>query len=385
MFILKLLLKNAFRHKLRTGLTILGITIAVLAFGLLRTVITTWYMGVEASSANRLWTRNAVSLVFSLPISYKEKIRQVDGVKFVSRATWFGGVYVDEKNFFANFAVDPETYMDAMSEYYVPPEERKSLLRDRKGAIAGRKLANRFGWKIGDTIVLKGTIYPGTWEFVLRGIYRGTRKDADETVFFFQWDYLNETLKKTAPSRADQVGAFIEVVKDSNAAAAVASRIDATFKNSLAETLTETEKAFVLGFISMSETIITAIQLVSLVVIAIILAVVGNTMAMTARERIGEYAVLKTLGFGGWRIAGLIVGESLVITCSGCLVGILLSFPTANAFGKALEQYFPAFNVTLKTIYLDIGASLIVAFIAAIIPTWRAIKTPIADGLRRIG
>jgi len=385
MFFLKLLVRNAFRHKLRTGLTLLGITIAILAFGLLRTVITTWYMGVEASSANRLWTRNAVSLIFPLPISYKEKIRQVEGVKFVSHASWFGGVYIDEKNFFANFAVEPESYMDAYSEYYIPPEQRAALLRDRKGAMVGRKLADRFKWKINDTIVLKGTIYPGNWEFTLRGIYRGTRKDADETVFFFHWDYLNETLKKTVPVRADQVGAFIEVVKDPNEAAAVAARIDNIFKNSLAETLTETEKAFVLGFISMSETIITAIQLVSIVVIAIILAVVGNTMAMTARERIGEHAVFKTLGFGGWRIAGLIFGESLVITLTGCLLGIALSFPAAKAFGQALEQFFPAFNVTAKTIYLDIAASLIVGLLAAIIPTWRAIKTPIADGLRRIG
>jgi putative ABC transport system permease protein len=175
------------------------------------------------------------------------------------------------------------------------------------------------------------------------------------------------------------------VVKDPNEAAAVAASIDNIFKNSLAETLTETEKAFVLGFISMSETIITAIQLVSIVVIAIILAVVGNTMAMTARERIGEHAVFKTLGFGGWRIAGLIFGESLVITLTGCLLGIALSFPAAKAFGQALEQFFPAFNVTAKTIYLDIAASLIVGLLAAIIPTWRAIKTPIADGLRRIG
>jgi putative ABC transport system permease protein len=385
MFTLKLLFKNAFRHKLRTGLTILGITIAILSFGLLRTVITTWYMGVEASSANRLWTRNSISLIFPLPLSYKEKIRQVEGVQFVSHSTWFGGIYQDEKNFFANFAVEPASYMDAYSEYYIAPEQRAALLRDRKGAIAGRKLADRFGWKIGDTVVLKGTIYPGNWEFTLRGIYRGTRKDADDTVFFFHWDYLNETLKKKAPGRADQVGAFIEVIKDANAAAAVAARIDSTFKNSLAETLTETEKAFVLGFISMSETIITAIQLVSLVVIAIILAVVGNTMAMTARERIGEHAVLKTLGFGAWRIAGLIFGESLVITLTGCLVGILLSFPTARAFGSALEQYFPAFNITALTIYLDIAASLIVGLLAAILPTWRAIKTPIADGLRRIG
>ncbi len=385
MFILKLLLRNAFRHKLRTGLTILGITIAILAFGLLRTVISTWYMAVEASSANRLWTRNAVSLIFPLPISYKDKIRQVEGVKFVSHSTWFGGIYIDEKNFFANFAVEPASYMEALSEYYIPPEQRAAVLHDRKAAVAGRKLADRFGWKIGDSIVLKGTIYPGTWEFTLRGIYRGTRKDADETVLFFHWDYLNERLKKTVPGRADQVGAFIDVVKDANEAALVASSIDSIFKNSLAETLTETEKAFVLGFISMSETIITAIQLVSIVVIAIILAVVGNTMAMTARERIGEHAVFKTLGFGGWRIAGLIFGESLVITLAGCLIGIAASFPTAKAFGQALEQYFPAFNVTARTICLDIAASVVVGLLAAVIPTWRAIKTPIADGLRRIG
>jgi putative ABC transport system permease protein len=385
MYSLKILFKNAFRHKLRTGLTVLGITIAILAFGLLRTVITTWYMGVEASSANRLWTRNAISLIFPLPIAYKEKIRQTEGVKFVSHASWFGGIYIDEKNFFAQFAVEPKSYTEAYSEYYIPPDQRAAVLRDRKGAIAGRKLAQRYGWKIGDAITLKGTIFPGNWEFVLRGIYRGTRRDADETIFFFHWDYLNETLRKTAPGRADQVGAFIVVVKNPAFAADVATRIDKTFKNSLAETLTETEKAFVLGFISMSDAIISAIEVISFVVIAIILAVVANTMAMTARERMGEYAILKTLGFGGWRIAGLIIGESLIVTMMGCVLGVGLTFPVAQAFGQAMGQYFPAFNVTTKTILLDGVASILVGFLAAIIPTWRAIKTPISQGLRAIG
>jgi putative ABC transport system permease protein len=383
--ILKILFRNTFRHKLRTGLTVLGICIAVLAFGLLRTVITTWYMGVEASSANRLWTRNAISLMFSLPIAYQEKIRQVEGVKFVSHASWFGGIYIDEKNFFAQFAVEPATYMEAYSEYYIPPEQKAALLRDRKGAVAGRKLAARYGWKIGDVITLKGTIYPGTWEFVLRAISRGTRRDADETVFSFHWDYLNETLKKTAPARADQVGAFIVVVKNPDAAADVANRIDKMFKNSLAETLTETEKAFVLGFISMSQAIITVIQLVSFAVIAIILAVVANTMSMTARERRSEHATLKTLGFGGFRIATLIFGESLVITMAGCALGIALTFPVAQVFGKVMGQYFPSFNVTGETIWLDFITSILVGLLAAVIPTWQAIRMPVAEGLRRIG
>jgi putative ABC transport system permease protein len=383
--VLKILLRNTLRHKLRTGLTVLGICIAILAFGLLRTVITTWYMGVEASSANRLWTRNAISLIFPLPIAYQEKIRQIEGVKFVSHASWFGGIYIDEKHFFAQFAVEPETYMEAYSEYYIPPEQKAALLRDRKGAVAGRKLAARYGWKIGDVITLRGTIYPGTWEFVLRAISRGTRRDADETVFSFHWDYLNETLKKTAPARADQVGAFIVVVKNPDTAADVASRIDTMFKNSLAETLTETEKAFVLGFISMSQAIITVIQLVSFAVIAIILAVVANTMSMTARERRSEHATLKTLGFGGFRIAALIFGESLVITMAGCALGIAFTFPVAQAFGKVMGQYFPSFNVTVETIWLDLITSILVGLLAAVIPTWQAIRMPVAEGLRRIG
>jgi putative ABC transport system permease protein len=385
MHILKILFRNSLRHKLRTCLTVVGICIAILAFGLLRTVITTWYMGVEASSASRLWTRNAISLIFPLPIAYKEKIRQIEGVKFVSHASWFGGIYIDEKHFFAQFAVEPETYMRAYSEYYIPPEQKAAFLRDRKGAVAGRKLAARYGWKIGDVITLKGTIYPGTWDFVLRAIYRGTRRDADETVFFFDWDYLNETLKKTAPARADLVGSFVVVVNNPENAADVAKRIDATFKNSLAETLTETEKAFVLGFISMSQAIITVIQLVSFAVIAIILAVVANTMSMTARERRSEYATLKAMGFGGFRIAGLIFGESLVITMLGCGLGVGLTFPVAQVFGQVMGQYFPSFNVTVTTIWLDLVTSIIVGLLAAVIPTWQAIRLPVAEGLRRVG
>lgn len=385
MYIINLIYKNAFRHKLRTSLTILGITIVILAFSLLRTVVSAWYAGVEASSATRLVTRNSISLVFPLPISYKDKIRQIHGVSFVSSAYWFGGIYIDEKNFFANFAVEPKNFLELYPEYILPPDQKDAFLRDRKSVIAGQKLASKYQWEIGDTLTLKGTIFPGNWEFVVRGIYRGRDKSTDETQFFFHWDYLNESLKKTTSLRADQAGFYLVGVNNPDLADDVAVTIDKTFKNSLAETLTETEKAFQLSFVSMSEAIVIAIQLVSFVVIIIIMAVMANTMAMTARERIGEYAILKTLGFGGWYIAALIFGESLFITVVGCAIGIAFTFPIAKVFGNVMGTYFPVFNVTTKTIYLDIAVSLLVGMVAAIIPTWRAITIRIADGLRRIG
>ena len=385
MNILKILFKNAFRHKLRTGLTILSITIAILAFCLLRTVISAWYAGVEASSANRLVTRNAVSLIFSLPFSYKEKIRQTEGVSTVSYGNWFGGIYIDEKNFFANFAVEPKTYLDLYPEFRLSEDQKNAFLRDRRGFMAGQKLAAKYGWRLGDIVTLKGTIFPGNWEFVLRGIYKGKDDTTDESQFLFHWDYLNETLKRTAPGRADQVGFYMIGVSSPTLSTQVAERIDKSFKNSIAETLTETEKAFQMGFVSMSNAIITAIRLVSLVVIVIILAVVANTMAMTSRERIGEYSIFKTLGFGGWRIGVLIFGESLVITMIGCAFGVGFTFPVADAFGRAMGTYFPVFNVDNDTLGLAVLYSFAVGILSAIIPTYRAIKIPIADGLRSIG
>ncbi len=384
MMLFRLLFRNAFRNRLRSGLTILGVALAILAFGLLRTLIGAWYAGVEASSATRLVTRNAISLIFPLPFSYKEKIRQVSGVQTVSWGNWFGGIYIDEKNFFANFAVDPETYLSLYPEYTLSPEEKAAFFRDRKGFVAGRKLAEKYRWQQGDTVTLKGTIFPGNWDFVLKGIYRGRDESVDETQFIFQWDYLNETLKKTAPGRADQVGFYMVGVNRPEVAGEVAAAIDRMFRNSMAETLTETEKAFQLGFIAMTGAIVVAIQIVSFVVIIIILAVVANTMAMTTRERFGEYAVLKTLGFRARHLAALILGESMVITLSGCALGIALTYPAAALIKTKLGTYFPIFNISANTLYLDLAAALLVGVVAALIPLQRAMGIRIAEGLRRI-
>ena len=385
MFMVKYILRNAFRHKLRSLLTVTGVAIAILAFGLLRTLVGLWYLGVESSSSTRLVTRNAISLVFSLPVSYKERIRQIPGVTRVGAMNWFGGVYISEKNFFPNFAVEPQAYLDLYPEFLLTPEEQKGFALDRQGAVVGRKLAAKHGWKLGDRVVLKGTIFPGQWEFVVRGIYRGAQRSTDETQFFFNWDYLNETLRRTIPRRADQVGIFVVGVANPERAAEVAQAIDANFKNSLAETMSETEKAFQLSFVAMTEAIMIAIKIVSYVVIVIIMVVAANTMAMTARERISEYATLKTLGFQWHHIAGAVFGESLFIAFLGGLAGVLGTFPVAVVIEKELSQFFPVFHVTTATTLLQFVAAAIVGVTASIFPTWRASTIRIADGLRRIG
>ena len=382
--LLKLVLRNSFRHRLRSLLTVAGMCVAILAFALLRTVVSAWYAGVEASSASRLITRNSISLVFPLPLSYREKIRQIDGVNNVSYGNWFGGYYIDRKNFFANFAVQPESYLSLYPEYLLPGNQKTAFYRDRKSCVAGRKLARRFGWKVGDNITLTGTIFPGKWDFVLRAIYRGRDDTIDENQFFLHWDYINESLKKTAPRRADQVGFYIIGIAAPELAAKIAETIDKTFKNSRAETLTETEKAFQLSFVSMSEAIITAIRLVSFVVIVIILVVVANTMVMSVRERTGEYAVFKTLGFGSFYLAGLILGESLLISGLGGALGIALTFPAARTFAAAVGNWFPVFKVEALTVYLAVAGALTVGIVAAVIPIWRVIGLRVVEGLGRI-
>jgi putative ABC transport system permease protein len=384
---LKLIVKNALRHKLRTSLTVLGLVVATLSFGLLQTVVGAWYAGANAASGTRLITRNAISLVFPLPLSYENRIRGVEGVASVGYANWFGGVYQDPKNFFPQFAISGRGYLELFPEFVLPDAERAAFLRDRKGAVIGRKLANKFGFKVGDVIPLKGTIFPGQWEFVVRGIYDGKQANTDTSQMLFHWDYLNETLLKTpaAAGERNQVGFYVIQIEEPDNAAAISRAIDAQFKNSLAETLTETEKAFQLGFVSMSEAIVVAIRTVSFVVILIIMAVMANTMAMSARERLSEYAILKALGFGPGFLAILIFGESLLIALVGAALGIVLLFPAAHAFSAKMGTLFPVFEIAPQTIVLQLTAALAVGIVAAIIPTLHSTRVNIVDGLRSIG
>jgi len=382
---LKLTWRNTLRHPLRAALTILGMAVAVLAFCLLRTVVTAWYAGVDLSSPVRLVTRNAVSLMFPLPLSYLDKIQAVPGVVRAPYAYWFEGIYIDKRHFFPQFAASLPGYLDAYPEFVIPPDQKLALIRDRRGALAGRKLAARYGWRLGDAIVLTGTYFPGEYRLVLRAIYKGRYPNTDETQLFFHWDYLNETLKKIAPDLADKVGWYLVQIARPELAPQVSAKIDATFKNSLAETLTETEAAFNLSFVEMTSAILLAIRVVSWVVIGVILGVLANTMAMNARERMGEYAALKTMGFKPRHLVGLIMGESLILSLVGGLLGLALSFPVVKFFPPEVTQYFPGLNITRTTAELGLAVALAVGLLAGLIPAWQATRVQIAEALRKVG
>jgi putative ABC transport system permease protein len=385
MEILRLIIRNVFRHKLKAILTILGVAVAMLAFCMLATLLAAWQVGVEASSPNRLVTRNKISLIYMLPLAYRNRILQVSGVTGIGHGLWCGGIYKDKKNFFPQLAVSGSDYLNLFPEFLLAQAEKKEFDKERNAAIAGRKLADRFGWKPGDMIPLQGTIFPGNIELVLKGIYRGAQKNTDETALFFRWEYLNEQLRKTVPDRVDKTGWYIVQIKDPSRAAEISQEIDALFENSLAETLTETEKAFQLGFVQMTDAIVASIQVISIVVIAIILIVLANTMAMTARERSSEYAVLKALGFRSWFLFRLICGESVAIAMIGGLAGVIMSYPAAILFHQWLEAFLPVFEVETTTLVVALNASFVVGILAALVPALRIIRVPIAEGLRHLG
>jgi len=386
MKIFKLIFKNAMRHKLRTSLTLIGIMIAVIAFGVLRTVVTVWDSSVDAASANRLITRQAVSFIFPLPYAYKEKIKNVEGVKNVSFANWFGGVYKDKSNFFARLAVDPETIFDVMQEFVITDEELDNFKKERNSCVIGADIAKQYNIKVGDQMVLDGDIFPGRWEFVVRGIYQPKNKNTDDTQMLFHWTYVDERMKVESPVRSGNVGWYIVLINDANKAAEISDQIDVLFKNSSAETKTETEKAFTQGFVSASGAIISAMNFMSFVIIGIIMLVLANTMIMAARERTREYAVLKTLGFSAYHLVGLILGESMVIAIFGGGIGVALTYPIVAGFEQAIPKgFFPFFFIEPITTILAMSAAILIGVIASIFPIQRALKTKIVEGFRFVG
>ncbi len=382
MKVMKLITKNALRHKLRTFLTILGLALAVMAFGLIRTFINAWYAGARAAAPDRLITRNSVSIIFGLPLSYKEQLMKIEGIDDVTYANWFGGYYVDPSNFFANFAVDHENYFDIYPEFLTSPEQMEAFRSERRAAIIGQGLADRFGWSVGENVTLIGMIYPGDWDFVIRGIYTGKEESTDETMFIFRYDYFDETLKKTAPGMAGEAGWYALKIADPNQAAAISRAVDSRFDNSRAETKTETEKEFQMSFIQMSSAIILGLQIISYLIIGVILLVLANTMAMTARERISENAFMRTMGFQSYHLVGLILGESIFIAALGGLCGIALLTVVGNGVSVAMSQFFPGFSTDGMTYAYSFGVALLIGVLAAIFPINRALRIKIVDALR---
>jgi putative ABC transport system permease protein len=385
--LIKLVVRNALRHKLRTGLTVAGMVVVISAFGLMQTVVDAWYGGVNAASSDRLVTRHKVSLNFAMPLTHINKIRGVDGVKSVAAANWFGGIYRDQSmnNFFPKFAVDAEPYFAMYPEYVVRENEFRDFLRDRKGALIGRKLANAHGFKVGDVIPVQGDIFPGNWEFVVRGIYEPGQASTDTSALFFHYEYLNESLRQRNLRRSDLVGVFVSSIDDVGRAAEISKAIDLTSENSAAETLTETEKAFQIGFAKQTETIVVIIRYFSYVVIFIIFTIMANVISLTASERMAEYATFKALGFKPLFVANLILAESLVIAVIGAALGIALTFPITAVFGNAVGNLFPIFALSSETIRFQVLWAVVVGIAAGLLPMRRAARVNIVEGLRHIG
>ena len=386
MELLRLLLRNTLRHKLRSLLTVVGVGVAVMAFALLQTVVTAWYAGVEASAANRLITRHAVSFVFPLPLAYRDRIAQVPGVNKVTYAIWFSGVYVDKNQFFARLAVDSDTFFDVYPEFVIPPEQFEAFKRERNACIIGIDIANRYNLKIGDIMPVEGDVYPGQWEFVVRGIYQPRDQTTDPSSMMFHYNYVDERVRQEAPHRAGQIGWYIVRIDDPDSSARISQDIDDLFANSRAETKTETERAFQQGFLSSASAVITAMNIMSFVIIGIILLVVGNTMVMSARERSHEFAVLKALGFSGRQLFLLLTGESMILSIAGSALGLLVTIPAFEGFQSALPKgWFPVFYIKPETIVIGAIAGLAVGFIASLIPLRRVLTTRIVEGLRYVG
>lgn len=380
--------RNVLRNKVRTGLTVLGVAVALLAFMTLRTVLSAWTQAEEFSQKDRMAVRSKISWVVLLPKKYVQEVRDMAGVEAVTWANWFGGRDPKHKDeFFANTAVDPESALKVWDEFLVKPEEREAWLADRQGAIVGDVLARKMGWKLGSKVTLTGGVYPFDIELNIRAIYTAKRKGADRNQLMFQWAYLNE---KLSTERQNRVGWLMVRTKPGAVSAEMSKKIDDHFKSSGMPTLSQSELELNRSFLAAFTAILTAINVVSIVILAIMALILGNTIAMGVRERTGEYGVLRAIGFLPRHVLAFIVGESLVVGILGGGVALLLGYPLINmGMGRWLEEnmggLFPVFGITTQTATAAMVLAVVLAAIAAAWPAWRASQLKVVDALRRVG
>ena len=374
-----LILANLFRKKLRTALTIGSFAVALFLFGLLAVVRGAFNQGIDVAGSDRLVIVNKVSIIQPLPFSYRDQILRIPGVKAITFDCWFGGVYQDERNFIPQFAIDTQNQRTVFPELIVPDDQWKAFLEDREGAIAGSNTAKRFGWKVGDRIPIKGTIYQGTWEFNLRGIYTGERPSDDLTQFWFHYGYLDERRQ----FGKGEVGWYTVRVDNPDDSPRIAKAIDSEFANSPYETKTDTEKAFATSFVKQAGNIGFLIRAIGGVVFFTLLLVTGNTMAIAVRERTGELAVLKAVGFTDRFVLLLVLGESLVISAVGGVIGLTLS-KLFTLSGDPTRGLLPFFYLPTSSILMGLGVAIAVGILAGILPATSAMRLRVVDALRKV-
>nr|WP_211194463.1 FtsX-like permease family protein [Pyxidicoccus fallax] len=379
--------RDLLRNPLRLSLTILAGAVGVTAFIFLRTVIDIFYFGAQAAQVDRLIVRNKVSITEPLPLSYYARIAALPGVTAVTHQEWFGGTLGEtQKDFFANFAIDPVTFLDVFPEFTTSPAELADFRNDPCGALIGEKLARRFGWKPGDRVTLKGQIYPGDWTFNVRGIYTGTRPGVDTTALVFGYRCLNES-EQLPEGLKDMVGIYAVRVDDPARSGQVAAAIDGMFDNSPYPTKAESEKAFQLGFVAMSSAILTAVKVVSAVILLIILLVIGNTLAMGVRERTRDIATLRAMGFRPRTVVMLVLAESSVIGLMAAALGVLAAPTLVNGFARAIASQFgqiPDNVMRGRTLGVSALAAVLVSLLAGAGPAFRAVRMSVAEGLRKV-
>jgi putative ABC transport system permease protein len=378
---LPLLWANLGRKKLRTSLTLASIVIAFLLFGMLRALQSAFTGGADLAGVDRLITMHKVSFIQSLPRAYLNRIQAVDGVRAAGSSSWFGGIYQEDRNQVAVFATEPELFFDLYTEYKLPDEQRKAWLADRGSAIVSRGLADRFKWKLGDTIPMRSNIYTNkkggnVWDMKIAGIYDAT--NSDQSVYF-HYDYFNESI---AFGR-DQIGMVSVRLQDKNQSAEVAQKIDAMFANSPTETKTNTERAFMQNFANQMGNIGALVTAIAAAVFFTMLLVTANTMGQSIRERISELAVMKTLGFSSLSVTVLVFGEALLVTALGGIIGLGLAAMLSGFMQKVMATFFPVIGLGSSTFVLGAVLIVVLGSLAAALPAAQAWRLKIVDALRR--
>ena len=380
---LYLVWSNLRRKKMRTILTLLSIMVAFMLFGYLGAIRQGFSQGIDVAGVDRLIVRHRISIIQLLPEAYESRIEQIDGVIDAAHQTWFGGIYQKPSNFFAHMPVKPQEYLDMFPEFLLSDEERAAWLKTRSGAIAGRGIADRFDWKVGDRIPINATIWTRkggerTWEFDLVGIYDGAEKGTDTSQFLFRYDFFDESRQFAQ----GQVGWYTVRISDPDRAAETAALIDAEFANSPYETKAEPEGAFLQGFANQIGDIGFIMMSIVAAVFFTILLVAGNTMAYAVRERTNELAVLKAIGFTDRAVLGLVLGESLVLTGLGGAIGLSLAWLLVST-GDPTGGSLPMFYIPVKDLVTGVVLIGVMALVAGILPALQAQRLRIADALRR--
>jgi putative ABC transport system permease protein len=377
---LPLVLANLGRHKRRTVLTVLSVALALFLFASLQTVVTTIAAAANFGSARRLVSTNATGIVFTLPISYANRLQAVPGVEAVSWANWFGGRYGDGKRFFAQFAVDPESYLEMYPEIVLPEDQKQAFLRERSSAIVGVRLLEVFGWRVGQDVTVQGTIFPGDWTFTIRGAYTPSDPVINDDMMIFRHDYLEERL-----GRPGMAGWYILRIDNPDNAGRVAKAIDDQFKNSSSPTKTGTEQAFNASFATMWGNVSLLMGTIGMAVVFAILLVTANAMMMSARERTREVAVLKTIGFTDATLFGLVMLEAGAIALVGALLGLGGAKLLYRATNFNAAGFLPGFDVTASTLLWGAVVALLLMLASGLIPALRAARLPVVQALRQVG